>query len=704
MLASLRTAPALFLRPLTIARAYRRSDLRPDLVAGITVAIVSLPQAIAFAIIAGLPPVMGLYAAIIIPIVAALWGSSRQMQSTPTTALSLLVFSSLSAALLPNSPEYIVAAGLLAVLAGLIQLVLGIARLGILVNFVSDAVIVGFAAGAGILIAAGELRHLFGLTFSSTTLVSTLPQLAQHLPETHLPTLAFGLTTLFLMVLIRRFKPSWPAPLISLAIPSLALFLLGSSVTGVKVIGSFPMSLPPFTPLPLFNLSIVAVLAPSVLAVAALGLIQAMAIARTLSTQTGERLDNNQEFIGQGLANMASGFFSGYPGGGSISGSAITAEAGARSPLAAIFSGVFTLIGMLALASFGAYIPRAALSGVLIVVGIAMIDLRKISYVWRGSRSDTVIMLVTLLGTLFLRIDFAVLLGILASLIVYILKTSTPQVQPIVPDESFRHLVYQPQKPACPQLAVFDILGELYFGAVNHIETALYQHRQLHPTQRFLLLRMRSVGLCDISGIHMLENVVRTYREHGGDVFLMRVPERILRLMRRSGFLAYLGADHMLADDRAVEQLYHTVLDPAICIYECPVRVFKECQNLPRPEHPIALPPDLELRSGQVAEITAAELWQQLHTLAPPLIVDVREPREYQRGHIAPAQSRPLAALVTSPPDLPRDRSIVFVCRGGRRSSRVAYWFQQHGYAQVAVLSGGMLAWENADLLEAVTS
>jgi len=475
-------------------------------------------------------------------------------------------------------------------------------------------------------------------------------------------------------------------------------------VTGVKVIGSIPMSLPPFTPLPVFNLSMVASLAPSALAVAALGLIQAMAIARTLATQTGERLDSNQEFVGQGVANIVSGFFSGYPGGGSISGSAINVEAGAQSPFGAIFSGIFTLIGMLALASFGAYLPRAALSGVLIVVGIAMIDLRKMRYVWRGSRSDSVIMLVTLFGTLFLRIDFAVLLGILASLIVYIMKTSTPQVQPVVPDDSFRHLVYQPQKPACFQLAIFDILGELYFGAVNHIETALFQQRERNPTQRFLLLRMRGVGLCDISGIHMLESVVRTYREHGGDVFLMRVPERVQRLMRRSGFLDYLGADHLLPDDKAVEQLYHTVLDPAICIYECPVRVFRECQNLPRPDHPIVLPAELELRSGQVAEITPQQLWQQLHSKEPPLIIDVREPREYQRNHIAPAQSRPLAALVTSPPDLPRNQSIVFVCRGGRRSSRVAYWFQQQGYAQVAVLSGGMLAWEAADLLEAVTA
>ncbi len=702
MIARLRTTPAFFLRPLEIARAYRRSDLRPDIVAGITVTIVSLPQAIAFAIIAGLPPAMGLYAAIVISIVAAFWGSSSQMQSTPTTALSLLVLATLSATYTPNTSQYILAAGVLAVLAGMIQLMMGLAHLGILVNFVSDAVIVGFAAGAGILIAVGELRHLFGLTFTSSSVIDTFRQLALHLPQTHFPTLVLGVGILLIMVLFRRFRPHWPAPLISFMVATLILFAFRLDTVGVKVIGALPQSLPPFTPVPIFDLSFVASLAPGALAVAALGLIQASTLARTLATQTGERLDNNQEFVGQGLGNIVTGFFSGYPGGGSISCSVINAEAGARTPVAAALSGVFTLVGMLILAPFSVYLPRVALSGVLIVIGIAMVDRRKIRYHWRSSRSDAAIMLVTLLGTLFLRIDFAVLVGILLSLATYIVKTSTPRVQSVVPDDDFNHLLHQAHKPTCTQLAIFDILGDLYFGAVTYVENALHQQQLRHPAQRFLLLRMRSVQVCDSSGIRMLESVVRAYREHGGDVYFMRVQAPILQLMQRSGFLDYLGADHVLPDDTAVVHLFYKVLDPAICIYECPVRVFKECQNLPRPEHPIALPMDREWRSGQVTEITPEQLWRQLHLKEPPLIVDVREPREYLRSHIAPAQSKPLAALVTSPPDLPRDRSIIFVCRGGRRSGRVAYWFQQQGYTQVAVLSGGMQAWEAAGLLEAV--
>ncbi len=218
-----------------------------------------------------------------------------------------------------------------------------------------------------------------------------------------------------------------------------------------------------------------------------------------------------------------------------------------------------------------------------------------------------------------------------------------------------------------------------------------------------MLLRLRSVELCDISGIHMLENIVRAYRERRGDVFMMRVQEPVLHMMQRTGFLDYLGADHILSEDDAIEHLFYKVLDPAICIYESNVRVFKECQNLPRPDYPITLSLDVDLKLGQVADLTPDQLWQQLHDDLPPMVIDVREPREFQRGHIPRAELMPLTDILTSTPALPDARLIVFVCRSGRRSERVACLFQQKGYAHVAVLRGGMLAWEAAGLLEAVT-
>ncbi len=307
----------------------------------------------------------------------------------------------------------------------------------------------------------------------------------------------------------------------------------------------------------------------------------------------------------------------------------------------------------------------------------------------------------TLLATLLLPLQFAVLIGILMSLAYYILQTSAPRVLVVVPDENFRHFVHQPDKPVCPQLGIMDILGDLYFGAAGHIEDAIHQHRAKYPGQRFLLLRMQSADYCDISGIHMLESVVRGYREQGGDVFMMRVQAPVLQLMRATGFYKYLGADHFLSEDEAIEYLFNKVLDPAICIYESGVRVFRECQNLPRPDYAIQIPLQVA-QAKAAASLPVQALWQQLRGAEAPLVVDVREPREFKQGHIPQAQLVPLSTLLSGTTDLPRDRPIVVVCRSGRRSARAAALLHGQGYDKIMILQGGMLAWETAGLLEAV--
>jgi SulP family sulfate permease len=220
---------------------------------------------------------------------------------------------------------------------------------------------------------------------------------------------------------------------------------------------------------------------------------------------------------------------------------------------------------------------------------------------------------------------------------------------------------------------------------------------------------MRSVDYCDISGIRMLESVVRLYRAAGGDVYMVRVGEDVRRLMRATGFADRLGPDHFLEEDTAIDYLFSKVLDPAICIYESDVRVFRECQNLPRPDYAIHIPLQPARPTSAAPAVTAARLWQQLHDPNPPLVIDVREPREYQRGHIPQARLIPLPALLTTPPELPPARPVVLVCRSGRRSARAAAALdgqpesrRREGGGPIGVLEGGMLAWEAAGLLEAV--
>jgi SulP family sulfate permease len=700
--AGLGAIPNLFVQPVSLFRGYERSSLRPDLVAGLTVAVILLPQAIAYALIAELPPQTGLYAAIVAAIVGALWGSSSHLQTGPTNAISLLILATLVTVATPGTAEYVVIAGLMAVLVGVIQLVLGLARLGVLVNFVSHSVIIGFSAGAGVLIAVKQLRHLLGLDFSSHGLVETVQGVLIHLPETNIPTMALGLGTMILIVLLRLINPKLPGALIAMVVAAVTVGLAGLDEQGVVVIGELPRSLPPVTDFSVLNMQLIGQLAPGALAIAAIGLVEAMSIARSISGQSNQRLDSNQEFVGQGLANVATGLFSGYPCSGSFTRSAVNFDGGARTRLASVFSGIFVLIAMLAIAPLAAYVPRAALSGVLILTAYSMIDKKEIARIWRGARADAVIMVITFLATLLLHLEFAVLGGILLSFAIYIVRTSVPRVSSVLPDDRFRHLVHQPQKPPCPQLAILDVLGDLYFGAVSHVEKAIDQHLAANPHQRTLLLRMYSVQQCDFSGIHALESVVRSVRQRGGDVFLVRVRAPVLDLMTTTGFWEYLGGEHFLAEDEAVSRLFYKVLDPAICIYECDVRAFRECQNLPRQTYPPELPLHTDIPVGSVAEVSPGDLWQRLHSESPPLIVDVREQREFERSHIPQAQLLPLPRLLCEGPDLPQGQPIVFVCRAGRRSTRAAYMLQDQGFEDVAVLEGGMVGWEAANLLAAV--
>jgi SulP family sulfate permease len=285
------------------------------------------------------------------------------------------------------------------------------------------------------------------------------------------------------------------------------------------------------------------------------------------------------------------------------------------------------------------------------------------------------------------------------------LRTSTPRVHQVVPDQEYHHFAYRPKQPHCPQLGVIDILGDLYFGAVNHVEEVIHRYQELHPEQRYLLIRMHNVNNCDFSGIHMLESVLKSYRDNGGDIFMVRVSYRVDRLMRSTGFCDTIGMQNFLDEDDAINHIFYHVLDPTICIYECPHRVFKECENLPKQVFPEDIKVlDADSVETEIDEITPEALWDSIRTIPEKLtVIDVREPREYRRGHVPGAQLVPLTRILADEYQLDcgDDHRIVFICRSGRRSRRAA----QHilnGHANVKILRGGMLAWEASDLLEAV--
>ena len=311
---------AFFTRPAEVVRGFRKEALRPDLIAGLTVAVVLLPQAIAYAFITQVPPQVGLYTAIVAAIVGALWGSSNQLHTGPTSTASLLMFAALLAVAEPGSARYVAAAGVLAVMVGIFRLVLGLARLGLLVNFVSDSVIIGFTTGAAVLIWVSQVSALLRLDLpTSSSLTVTMANAIQHLGETHLPSLLLGAGVVLLIAVLRRVNRKLPGPLIAMVLAAACVAFFRLSEQGIKTMGKVSAGLPPLISLPLFDLELVGQLAGPALAIGAIGLVEAMSAARSIASQTGQRLDSNQEFVGQGLANIASGFFSGYAGKGAFS-------------------------------------------------------------------------------------------------------------------------------------------------------------------------------------------------------------------------------------------------------------------------------------------------------------------------------------------------------------------------------------------------
>ncbi len=689
-----------FARPVQIMRTYSLGKMRADLLAGLTVGVLLLPQAIAYALIAELPPQMGLYSAIVTAIVAALWGSSAHLHSGPTNAGSLLAFATLVTVASPGTPEYIAAAGLLAVMVGVARVLLGVARLGVLVNFVSDSVIIGFTAGAGILIGVNQLRPLLNLNIDTyPAFYRTVGTILSHLPETHALSLGLGLGTVAMIILLRHFKPKWPGTLIGMVAAAAVVGFFGLDQHGVSVLGQLPRTLPPLASLPLFDLDLIGQLSTGALAISLIGLVEAMSIARSIAAQSGQRLDSNQEFVGQGLGNIAAGFFSGFPGSGSFTRSAVNYDAGAQTALSSVFSAVFVLLAVLLLAPLAAYLPRAALAGVIIITAYGMVDREKMKRIWQSSLGDSAIMAATIVATLLLPLQFAVLAGIITSIIRFLVKTSTPRVHPVIPDDNFKHFVRQAGTPPCPQLGIITISGPLYFGATQHVEQVIRTNHDNHPEQKYLLLRMHLVDHCDLSGIHLLEAIVRAYRQQGGDVYISGLHKPVMRLMEVSGFVEMLGHDHFFDREESIPYLFHKVLEPSICIYECDLRVFAECQALPKWNYDSALPGRMTLFEPEIEAWLPSQLRSRLKangSWSDMLLVDVREPSEYNKGHIPQAHLLPLRLIPKQGQTLSTEQPIMLVCRIGRRSRMAGVMLKNMGYEQVYHLEGGTLAWEAA--------
>jgi SulP family sulfate permease len=573
-----------------------RHTVRRDLSAALTGAIVVLPQGVAFATIAGMPPQYGLYTAMVPAIVAALFGSSWHLVSGPTTAASLVLFSSLSALATPGSAEYVSLAITLTFMVGLTQLILGLVRLGSLVNFISHAVIVGFTTGAALLIAASQLKHFFGVEIPRglhfhEILSSFAGEITHINPYITLVAMVTVLSGLVARRWLRRVPYMVAAMMCGSALAAALNGALGQDVTGITALGALPASLPPLSA-PDFSLSTLKDLAPVVLAVTLLALTEAVSIARSLALRSGQHVDGNQEFIGQGLSNLLGSFFSAYVATGSFNRSGVNYAAGARTPMAAIIAGLLLIVLVLLVAPWVAYLPNASMAGVLLLVAWGLVDLGHIRHIFRASSYEGIVLFVTFAATLLLELEFAILLGVMLSLVVYLSRTSQPQIVVRVPDPRLpkRAFSSDPSLPECPQLRIVRIDGSLFFGAVYHVRDTLRRFRRKWPGQKHLLLIASGINFLDVSGADFLAEEARTRGTGGGRLYLYRVKPAVCEALIRGGHASVVGRENLFVSKTEALGTIFEQLDRDICA-RCRHRVFKECEALPPPMGPFVASP-----------------------------------------------------------------------------------------------------------------
>ena len=558
-----------------------RNSNRADLLAGLTGALIVLPQGVAFATIAGMPPEYGLYAAMLPAIIAALFGSSWHLVSGPTTAISIAVFAAISPLAEPGSPQFISMVLTLTFLTGLFQLILGMARMGVLVNFISHTVVIGFTAGAALLIAFSQVKNFFGIDIvRGAPFYIVIEQLFAQLGKINPYVTFIGGITLASGIAAKRFIPKLPYMIVAMVIGSVAAFIvnleIGVETTLIKTVGALPTNLPPFV-IPDFSYATIHKVLFPALIVTMLALTEAVSISRAIAVKSEQRVSGNQEFIGQGLSNLVGSFFSSYASCGSFNRSGVNYSAGAQTPLATVYASVFLLLILLLVAPLASYLPTAAMAGILFLVAWGLIDFHHIFAIVRTSRAETVTLFVTLIGTL-IDLEKGIFFGIMLSLALYLYRVSRPSIEPSVPakDEGAYHFIDAHGHDECPQFRIVRLNGSIFFGAVDYVRSGLLQIDENNPRQRTVMIVASGIGFVDVAGAEMLAQEARRRRKMGGGLYFYRCKDSIYKFLRKADKLDDIGAGGFFpAMSNWIKPIYST-LDPEVC-RNCKARIFSEC-------------------------------------------------------------------------------------------------------------------------------
>jgi SulP family sulfate permease len=529
-----------FLPFLSWLKGYDTNKFSKDFIAGLTVAIIFIPQGMAYAILAGLPPVYGLYAAFLGTAVAAFWGSSHHLSTGPAALVSFLVLTALVPFAKPETPEFIMLAVILALMIGIIQLLMGVFKLGFIMNFISHSVIAGFTTAAAIIIAGTQIPGLFGFTVERHEYVFlNFYEIIISIPKTNLVTLAIGLSSVILIIFAKKtLSKTFPAALIVMIIGTLLSYFLDFERKGVAVIGDVHANLP-LPSIPQISFSNILDIIPSALIIAIIGFLEGYAISKAISLKSKQKLDIDQELIGQGLGNIASSLYKGYPIAGSFSRTAINYSAGAVSGLSSVFVSLFVLATILFLTPPLHYLPKAILSAVVIAALVDLIEFSKFRETFNLSGTDGIVITTTFIFSFLLKPDDAIFIGIVVSLVLFLRKTITADVVEVVFEmnqERFRTITFGNEVNIFPNIAILRVDMSIFFANANQI---VRQIRDLVKAKgddlEHLVISFEGVNYMDVSACEILNEFFKELHAKNIKIYLMYRKKQVRDIMRLSG-------------------------------------------------------------------------------------------------------------------------------------------------------------------------
>ena len=554
------------------APTYNRETFTADATAALIVTIMLIPQSLAYALLAGLPPEVGLYASIAPLVIYTLFGTSMTLAVGPVAVASLMTASAIGELVARGTPEYLGAAVVLAFISGLLLLAMGIARLGFLANFLSHPVISGFITASAIIIAFGQLKNILGVDIEGHNLVSQASSLAKSIPETSFTTLAIGAAAIgFLFWSRRALAPllvrarlssafasslSKAAPVVAVIVTTLLVYVLDLQAVGVSTVGDVPRGLPNPT-LPEFDADLWRTLFVPALVIGVVGYVETISVAQTLAAKRRERIEPDQELVALGAANIGAAVSGGFPVTGGFSRSVVNFDAGARTPAAGAYTALGIALATVFLTPLLYYLPKATLAATIIVAVLSLIDLGAIKNTWAYSKSDFMAMLGTILGTLIFGVEIGIAIGVLSSLMLYLKRTSRPHFAIVgrVPGTEHYRNIKRHSVETLPGVLSIRVDESLYFPNARFLEDTINDQVSAKPEIRDVVLMCSAINFIDASALESLEHIEQRLRDAGLRLHLSEVKGPVLDRLKNTNFLNQLSGKVHLSQFEAERTL-----------------------------------------------------------------------------------------------------------------------------------------------------